>query len=66
MALICRGCHRELLEEEMPADPTAKMRCPQCQSGKFIAVPDPPPVPSVPYELSVNDKRFLKKLGVRE
>ena len=40
MALVCKSCHREINEDEMPDNPRHKVRCPQCQSDQFIAKAD--------------------------
>ena len=65
MALVCRGCYRELLEEEMPDDPRAKLRCPKRKSGKFIAMADPPAEPKVAYALNPNDERLLRRFRIK-
>lgn len=65
MSLVCKSCYRELLEEEMPDNPREKLSCPQCQSGEFLAKPDPPAEPKKKWKLSHNDRRFLKGLRIK-
>lgn len=62
MALVCRHCYRELLEDEMPDDPRKKLVCPQCKSaGQFIAVADEP---IKKWELNHNDRQLLKSFRI--
>lgn len=66
MALVCRGCQRELLSEEMPDDPRTKIVCPQCGASEaFVAVPDPAADPRRPYYLTTKDKKMLKSFRIK-
>ena len=66
MPLICRGCRRELLTEELSQTIAAKkFICPQCGArDAFELKPDPPADPTRPYELNAGDRRFLRSLAI--
>lgn len=62
MAVVCRKCHEDVTEDFEAFPPGKPFRCP-CGSATFLHQVDDP---TVPYELTANDRRFLKRLTIRE
>lgn len=59
MALICRKCHADVTDEYQLAHPRKPFACPKCESRDFRFVADEP---KVPFELTENDRKFLRRL----
>lgn len=62
MAIICRNCHADVTEDYEMAPANTKFRC-KCGSNYFYSVVDPP---KVAYQLTANDKGFLRRLKIRQ
>lgn len=62
MAEICRRCHADCTEDIAIAPPKKPFRC-KCGSATFYNQVDDP---TVPYDLTPNDRRFLKRLTIKE
>lgn len=66
MALVCRACRREMLDDDYPDDPTGKVVCPKCgRSGEWLSLPDVRRDPLRPYTLSFKDRCFLKAMRIQ-
>lgn len=61
MAEICKRCHADCTEDIAIASLPQKFAC-KCGSTEFRFVPD---TPAVPYTLTPQDRKFLRKLTIR-
>lgn len=66
MALLCVTCARAITDDDLPSDPSVRIRCPnpKCRGEQLVALPDPATPPTVPWKVTTNDRRFLKSLRI--